>query len=186
MRVVKGLIRMIDGANAAVAKTVAWLMIPLVLVIAFEVVMRYVFNRPTLWVFDVSYFITSIIVMLGTAYTLQMKGHVSVDVFYERFSPKTRALIDVVLYLVLFFSLWLLIINVMVPHVINSFVRGETAATGIWRPPIWPFKAWILLGIIMLTLQGLVEFLRSLFVLIGKPLDGETRRQPDEVGDVLL
>jgi TRAP-type mannitol/chloroaromatic compound transport system permease small subunit len=171
MKAIRGVLRGIDRLNAVVAKAVAWLMLPLVLVIVYEVVMRYLFNRPTLWVFDVSYFLTSIIVILGAAYTLQTKGHVSVDVFYERFLPRTRALIDVVLYLLLFFTLWILIINVMLPHVINSYLRGERAATGIWRPLIWPFKAWILLGVFMLTLQGVAEFVRSLFTLVGKPLE---------------
>lgn len=179
MNLIRAILTGIDTLNAALAKTAAWLMIPLVLFITYEVVMRYVFNRPTLWVFDASYFLTSLIVMLGAAYTLQTRGHVSVDVFYERFSPRTRALIDITLYVVLFFTLWLLIINVMVPHVINSFVRGERAATGIWRPPIWPFKAWILLGVALLTLQGVAEFVRSVFVLLGKPIDAKEKKAAD-------
>jgi TRAP-type mannitol/chloroaromatic compound transport system permease small subunit len=168
--VLKGILAGIDALTAAIAKVVAWLLLPLVLFIAYEVVMRYAFNRPTLWVFDMSYFLSSLVVSLGAAYTLQRKGHVSVDVFYERFPERVRALIDVTFYLLLFFTTWLLIINVMVPHVINSWQRNELAATGIWRPPIYPFKTWILAGVVLLVLQGVAEFIRALFVLLGRPL----------------
>ncbi|ADI13336.1 TRAP transporter small permease subunit [Truepera radiovictrix] len=171
MAVLRGLLKGIDALTAAIAKVVAWLLLPLVLFIAYEVLMRYAFNRPTLWVFDMSYFLTSLVVSLGAAYTLQRKGHVSVDVFYERFPERVRAFIDVLFYLLLFFTTWLLIINVMVPHVINSWQRGELAATGIWRPPIYPFKTWILVGVVLLVLQGVAEFIRALFVLLGRPLE---------------
>ncbi len=157
--------------SALVGKVFAVAVILLVLVMSYEVVMRYLFNRPTLWAYDVSYFLTSMVVILGAAYTLQTKGHVSVDIFYERFPPRLKALVDVILYLVLFFTLWLLIINVMLPHVQTSWARGERAATGIWVPPIYPFKTWVLAGVILLALQGVAEFLRALFVLVGRPLE---------------
>jgi TRAP-type mannitol/chloroaromatic compound transport system permease small subunit len=168
---VRALVRGIDFFSAIIGKVFSVAVVFLVLVMSYEVVMRYLFNRPTLWVYDMSYFLTSMVVILGAAYTLQMKGHVSVDIFYERFPPRLKALIDTVLYLVLFFSLWLLIINVMVPHVQASWARGERAATGIWVPPIYPFKTWILAGVVLLTLQGVAEFLRAFFVLIGRPLE---------------
>lgn len=167
----------IDWLNAIVAKAVAWLALPLVLFIVYEVIMRYAFNRPTLWVFDMSYFLTSLIVSLGAAYTLQVRGHVNVDVFYERFPPRVQALLDAIFYLLLFFPLWLLIINVMVPNVLNSFRVGERAAVGIWRPLIWPFKAWILLGVALLTLQGVAEFIRALCGIFGKRLTSRGLRQ---------
>lgn len=183
---IRGLLRGIDALNAIVAKIVAWVTIPLVLFIAYEVVMRYAFNRPTLWVFDVQYLLTSMVVILGAGYTLHGKGHVSVDIFYERFSPRWKAFFDVFFYLLLFFTLWILVINVTVPHVINSWQRGERASTGIWRPVIYPFKAWILLGVVLLTLQGVAEFFRSAYILVtGKPLD-KTRKSGGQSEEILL
>lgn len=179
MGIVRAFVRGIDTLSAVIGKVVAIAVVFLVLVMSYEVVMRYLFNRPTLWAYDISYFLTSMVVILGAAYTLQLKGHVSVDIFYERFPPRLQAFLDVVLYLALFFTLWLLIINVMVPHVQNSWARGERAATGIWVPPIYPFKTWILAGVILLTLQGVAEFLRSFFVLIGRPLDPPKAAEPE-------
>lgn len=171
MKLIRAVLTGIDRVNAIIAKAAAWLMLPLVLIIVYEVVLRYAFHRPTLWVFDMTYFFASIIVMFGAAYTLQSKGHVSVDIFYERLSPRTKALIDVVLYPLLFFTLWLLTLNVLFPHVINSILRAERAVLGVWLPPIWPFKSWLLLGIIMLTLQGVAEWVRAFCAVIGRPLE---------------
>lgn len=162
----KTVLGIIDRANEIVAKTFAWALVLLVLTMAYEVVSRYVFNSPTLWSYDLSYFLGSMTLILGMAYTLRIKGHVSIDIIYNRFTPRVRALLDVIFALVLFFPLWILMVKAMIPHLIFSWAKHETSWVGTWQPVIYPFKTWITLGTVMLLLQGTAEFIRDLAVLV--------------------
>jgi TRAP-type mannitol/chloroaromatic compound transport system permease small subunit len=160
-------LRGVDRLNEAIARLVAWFVLVLALTMTYEVAARYVFGRPTMWSYDVSYFLNSAVVMLGAAYTLHRRGHVSVDILYATLPVRARAFLDVALTLALFFPLWALLAWAMVPHVQYSWRSGERALTGTWLPPIYPFKTWVLLGIVLLLLQGVVEFVRAAAVLVG-------------------
>lgn len=166
MSALKAVLNIIDRCNEVIAKVFAWAMVLLVLTMSYEVVSRYVFGNPTLWSYDVSYFLGSMTLMLGMAYTLRIKGHVSIDIIYNRFSPRVQALLYVIFALVLFFPLWILMVKAMVPHMLFSWANQEKSWVGTWQPIIYPFKTWITVGTIMLLLQGIAEFIRDLYVLV--------------------
>lgn len=166
MNSLKNILGAIDRFNETVARIFSWAMLALVLTMAYEVVARYVFNAPTLWSYDLSYFLGSMTLMLGMAYTLRVKGHVSIDIFYSRFSPRVQALLYVIFALLLFFPLWGMMVSVMIPHMMFSWAENEKSWVGSWQPIIYPFKTWITLGAIMLLLQGIAEFIRDLVVLV--------------------
>jgi TRAP-type mannitol/chloroaromatic compound transport system permease small subunit len=125
-----------------------------------------VFGSPTQWSYDISYFFGSMTLMLGLAYTLKVKGHVSIDIIYNRFSPRVQALLYVIFALFLFFPLWILMVQAMIPHMLFAWASQEKSWVGTWQPIIYPFKTWITVGVIMLLLQGIAEFIRDLYVLV--------------------
>ena len=169
----KTLVYTIDRINETLAKLVAWLVAVLVLAMAYEVAARYLFRSPTAWSYDVSYFLNSIIVVFGAAYTLRRGGHVRIDILYLYFAPRTRALLDLFFTLLLFIPLWSLLLWSMVPHIQQSWATGERALTGTWLPPIYPFKTWVFVGLALLLLQGIAEAIRSaILILKGEELDG--------------
>lgn len=137
-----------------------------VLSLVYEVIMRYVFDSPTAWSFDVTYMLCSLFIVMGLGYNLQVKGHVSVDIIYNRFPLRIQALVYVVLFLALFFPCWILIAKIMIPHLIKSWVWQERASIGTWMPAIYPFKTWIFCGVLLFIFQGVAEFLKNLKVLI--------------------
>ena len=137
----------------------------------YEVFMRYLLNAPTKWAFDISYMLGGTFFLVGASYTLWMKGHVRIDIFYSRFSPRNQALIDVIFALIFFFPLWVGLFCKLIPYVYMSWQLGERSLESYWRPPIYPFKTVIPIGVFLLLLQGIAEFIRSLFMLIkGKRL----------------
>ena len=72
--------------------------------------------------------------------------------------------------LTLFFVCWFLIIGAMIPHVIESWRILERSSIGYF-PPIYPYKTWILIGTLLLVLQGVNVFIKELYRLIkGKEL----------------
>src|SRR5262247_1095916 len=96
-------VRMIDRFTDVTGTWVAWLNVPLVLVVAYEVIARYGFNAPTIWSFDLTYMFYGTIFMLGAAFALHKGAHIRTDFFFEKWSIKTKGWVDSVSYIGLFF-----------------------------------------------------------------------------------
>jgi TRAP-type mannitol/chloroaromatic compound transport system permease small subunit len=156
-------LRAIDNMNDWAGKTVAWLLIPMVFITVFEVVMRYVFNMPTLWAWDVNRQLQGAVVVLGIGYALLHDNHVRVDVIITRISPRKRLWVEAIIYPVLIAFLGLLIYR-LIPYTWMS-VRVFANYTSAWGPPIWPLKILMTLGFIALFLQALVNWTRNLISL---------------------
>src|SRR5687768_18609568 len=97
------LVRLIDKFTDTTGNWIAWLNVPLVLAVSWEVFSRYLFNAPTIWSFDVAYMLYGTIFMLGAAFALLKGAHIRTDFFFERWSIRTKGMIDSVSYLVFFF-----------------------------------------------------------------------------------
>lgn len=137
------------------------LVLPLLGVVFFEVIMRYVFNAPTVWGFEMTVFLYGVHFMLGLAMTLGRGGHVQVDVITSRLKPRTRAIMGIISYCVLFLPVWLTMSYASIKYAITSTIQHELNPTS-WAPPIWPLKILMALGFVALTLQGIVELIRNI------------------------
>ncbi|MBM6550677.1 TRAP transporter small permease [Marinomonas ostreistagni] len=73
-----------------VGKSVSYVMPALAFVVAFEVFSRYFLNEPTIWAYDLSLFMFGYIAALGGAYAQQRRGHINVDILYNKVSPRVR------------------------------------------------------------------------------------------------
>src|SRR6184192_599802 len=96
-------VRVIDKFTDTTGTWIAWLNVPLVLAVAYEVIARYLFNAPTIWSFDVTYMLYGTIFMLGCAYALHKGAHIRTDFYYEKWSDRTRGMVDSISYVVFFF-----------------------------------------------------------------------------------
>jgi TRAP-type mannitol/chloroaromatic compound transport system permease small subunit len=105
---------------------------------------------------------------LGMGYTLLKNEHVRVDIFYNKFSKRTQATVDVVLTLCLFLPCFGLLLYHLVPYVYDSWATSEKSLESFWRPPIYPFKTVLLISIILLLLQGLATLARAAQILFPK------------------
>lgn len=159
-------IRMVDKTNEWVGKTVSFLMIPLVLITVFEVVMRYIVKRPTIWAWDLNIQVFAAIVMLGGGYTLLQKGHVVVDVFVLTMNPRKRALLDLFTSFFFFAGILVLLIGGW-EMAWMSLKVGETMPT-IWAPPYYVMKLMVPVGAFFVLLQGISEFMKNLILFLNK------------------
>jgi TRAP-type mannitol/chloroaromatic compound transport system permease small subunit len=153
----------IDRFTDAVGLAVAWLNIPLVLAVGYEVVARYVFNAPTIWAYEVTYMLYAAVFMLGAAYALHKGAHIRTDFFFESWSTRTKGIIDSIAYLVFFFPSLLLFFYVGATEAWHAFVISETSEQTPWRPLLWPFKTIIPLMCLLLLIQGVSETIKSLY-----------------------
>ena len=155
-------VRAIDRFAELCGVAIAWLMVPLVAAVVYEVVARYAFAAPTIWSFDVTYMLYGAMFMLGAAYALRVGAHIRTDFFWERWSLRTRGVIDSIAYLAFFFPGIALFLWVGWDEAWYAYEIGEMSEQTPWRPLLWPLKACVPLAAALLLLQGLSELVKSL------------------------
>jgi TRAP-type mannitol/chloroaromatic compound transport system permease small subunit len=157
------IVRAIDRFTDTTGTWVAWLNIPLVLAVSYEVVARYGFNAPTIWSYDVAYMLYGAIFMLGSAYALHKGAHIRTDFFFEKWSIRTRGVIDSVAYIAFFFPALAVFLYVSGAEGWYAFEIGEVSEQTPWRPLLWPFKMVIPATCLLLLIQGVSETIKSVY-----------------------
>lgn len=160
----------IDSLNERVGKNSGWLIVPLILLVVYDVTLRYVFNRPTVWAWDINIQLLGALVILGGGYTLLHGGHIGVDVLVIRLSPRKRAIVDLITSVFFFFGVGVLMWKAVVDTLFSLQIRERY--TSVFAPPIYPFKILMVVGILLLLLQGLVKFIRDLTTLTSTERKG--------------
>lgn len=158
--------KFIDSLSLWSGKLVAWLVIPNVFALVYEVIARYILKSPTIWSYEVTYFLYGTHFLLGAAYTLLIKAHIRIDVIYMHLPPRGKAIVDIIGYLTLFFPVMIVLIYAGAEFTIQSWEMGEKSGLSPWRPHLYPYKAVLLVSFICLFLQGISEFLRSITILL--------------------
>ena len=137
-----------------------WLIVPLTALVVFEVISRRIFNAPHIWATEVTDYIYGPHFMLAGAYTLLHRGHVSVEVIYERFSPKLKSIFDCFTHLIFFFPFILIVIYQGIVFAHTSWSIGETSESAALT--IVPLvKTAIPVAFLLILIQGLANFIRS-------------------------
>jgi TRAP-type mannitol/chloroaromatic compound transport system permease small subunit len=157
------LVRKIDKFTDTTGTWIAWLNVPLVLAVAYEVISRYVFDAPTIWSFDVTYMLYGTIFMLGAAFALLKGAHIRTDFFFEKWSVRTKGMIDSIAFIVFFFPSIFVFFLVSGQESWYAMQIGETSEQTPWRPILWPFKMVVPLTCILLLVQGLSETIKSVY-----------------------
>ena len=157
------IVRAIDRFTDTTGTWVAWLNVPLVAAVSYEVIARYVFSAPTTWVFDTTYMLYSAIFMLGAAYTLHKGAHIRTDIFYEKWSAKTKGIVDSISYLVFFFPSIVMLLVASGNEAWYAYTIHETSEQTTWRPILWPFKSVVPLTCLLLLVQGVSETIKSVY-----------------------
>jgi TRAP-type mannitol/chloroaromatic compound transport system permease small subunit len=172
-------IRIIDAISAWSGRITAWLILPLLAAMTYEVVIRYV-ATPTQWAYDTSYMLYGAMFMLGAAYTLYRGAHIRTDFLYQKWSVRTQATVDALCYLLLFFPGIAVFLWLGGEFAWNSWLRDERTVGSSWMPIIYPLKAVIPVAAALLLLQGVSEVLKCIYALrTGRWL--ATPRSLDEV-----
>lgn len=157
----------IEKLNLNQGKLTSMLIFPLLLVVLYEVFMRYGFNSPTVWGFEATAFLYGMHYMFGLSYTDVTKGHVQVDIFTSLAPKKTRAAISALTTLVFFLPVMVCMTIWTTKFAIYS-VEGLERNSTSWAPAIWPFKIVMALCFFILLLQGIANLIRDLQTVFGK------------------
>lgn len=161
-----GLINTVNAIDKFTDRTgvlIAWLNLPLVVVVAWEVIARYFFHAPTIWSFDVTYMLYGTIFMLGAAYALHKGAHIRTDFFYEKWTVKTKGMVDSISYLVFFFPSIAMLLIASGNEAWYAWTIQETSEQTPWRPILWPYKSVVPVTCVLLLVQGLSEVIKSTY-----------------------
>jgi TRAP-type mannitol/chloroaromatic compound transport system permease small subunit len=160
----------IDSFSEWTGRAVAWLVLLMVLIIVYDISMRYLFQIGSVALQELEWHLFALVFLLGAAYTLKHDGHVRVDILYQSrwMSRKRRAWVD--LFGTVFFLLpfAVLIIVSSLPFVSAAYNIGEGSPDPGGLPYRYLLKAAIPVGFGLLILQGVSNALRCMLVLMGK------------------
>ncbi|MBA7470432.1 hypothetical protein ES707_05718 [subsurface metagenome] len=166
------ILKVIDSINQRIGTSAAWLCLVLVLVGTYDAIMRYAFNAPTVWAYETSCMLGGTIYVMGWAYDHLRKSHVRVDIFYARFSPRGKAIIDVIAAAIFFFPLMAILVKTSISWMLRAYAMDEVMKYTYWYPPATPYRTIFVVGICLFALQGLAQFIRDLYFAIrNKALD---------------
>jgi len=168
VRILAAFCRAIDATSEGVGKGISFLVIPMVLVLVYEVVMRYAFNNPTVFAHETSLFLYGTTGMLAGAWVLRRGGHVRMDAIYGRLPLRARAIIDLAM-APLFFLLVVVVLWTGWDMAYFSVKVQEHTQTP-WGPPYYPLKLAIPLSAFLILFQGLAKFIRDSFLSCRKEL----------------
>jgi len=157
----KTFLKSIDNISEWTGRVFIWLVVPLTAVVVFEVISRRIFDMPHIWAPEVTDFLYGPHFMLVAAYTLLYKGHVAIDIIYNRFSPRVRGILDIITYLVFFFPFCSIVFYQGVIFAKTSWLIHETSGSAA-LPVIPEIKTVISVTFALLLLQGLANFIRSI------------------------
>ncbi|MQW85540.1 TRAP transporter small permease subunit [Sinorhizobium saheli] len=166
MKPLLGFSRLIDAVTERVGKAVSWLILVAVLVSAGNAIIRKAFNISSNAWLEAQWYLFGAAFMFAAAYTLSQNEHIRIDIVYGMFSRRVQHWIDLFGHVFFLMPFVLLMLYYLVPYVRMSYVSGEvsSSAGGLI---IWPAKAVLLIGFILLALQGVSEIIKKIAIMTG-------------------
>lgn len=158
-------VRWVERFNRIMGRGAMYGLIALMAVLLYGAVMRGA-GTPPIWTDEMAQFLLMGYFMIGGAYALQQGSAVRMDLFYARWSDRTRAMVDVATIGTLLFYLGVLLWGGW--ESLQYAVETGERRRGLWRPYMAPVKAVMVLGIVMMLLQCTVFLIRDIARLRGK------------------
>jgi TRAP-type mannitol/chloroaromatic compound transport system permease small subunit len=166
-------LKTIDGLSEWGGKITSFLILAATVQVCYELILRYVFNAPTTWGLEMTLYLCSTTYVISGAYATLFDAHIRVDIFYNRWTRRTRSFFDLVITGFLFYFFTGVLVWQGALWFWEAWVDKLTSGT-IWDPPIWPMRLIILVGAVMLLLSGVAKSIRDILIVMGRENDKST------------
>ncbi len=166
---IKLYVRWVDRINRFIGRFAMYFVLVMMIGFLYAAFVRVAFHLYINWMMESAQFLLSAYYLLGGGYSMQLHSHVRMDLFYSRWSPRTRAWVDT-------FTIWLVVVFLVIlllggisssEYAVVNDQRNYTA----WAPPLAPIKIIMTFGILMMLLQTIATFFRDLATAIGKEIE---------------
>lgn len=187
MGVIIAFARTVTAVNYWIGRSMSYVVLILFVLLLSDVIMRYLTESPISWSAQTSKLIFGVYAIIGGGYLLARRDHVNVDLFYSHFSPRRRAIVDIVTSFLFFLFLGILV-KESFSLAYDSVSRLEVSYETTWQLPVWPSKSMIVVAALLLLLQGIVKLIADIMIVIGIEVDesafGPLRDGDDEKGTI--
>jgi TRAP-type mannitol/chloroaromatic compound transport system permease small subunit len=158
--------RAIDRVNEFIGKSVIWLILLAVLVSAGNAISRKLFNLSSNAWLELQWYLYGAAFLLASAYTLKQNEHIRIDIFYGTRTRMTQHWIDLLGHVFFLLPFALIMSWMLIPYAKQAFVSGQisTNAGGLL---IWPARALLAAGFVLLLFQALSEIIKKIAVMRG-------------------
>ena len=158
--------RGIDRVTTLIGRSVAWLILLAVVISAVNAVVRKVFSMSSNAWLEAQWYLFGAAFMGAAAYTLQQNEHIRIDIFYGTRSRRTQHWIDLFGHVFFLMPFVILMSWMLVPYAWQAWKIGQisTNAGGLL---IWPARAILAAGFVLLVAQGLSEIIKKVAVMRG-------------------
>lgn len=160
----KSFLKAIDSISLWTGKICSFIVYFGIVMLVYEVISRYLFGYPTVWAHGYSQRLFGSYFILVGAFTLLKDGHIRVDILYQRFSLRKRAFLDIVNYGMLL--IWSFVLILEGVWFFQSSLALREADEMVLAHPIYPVKFLLVIGAVLITLQGVNRLVVSGIVFI--------------------
>lgn len=164
-RIIQGYIRVVDGFNRRIGRLMMYGIFIMVGILLWSSISK-TFFLPSLWTLEAAQFAMVGYYILGGAYAIQLRANVRMDLFYGEWSVRTKAWVDAFTVVFLIFYLGVLLYG-GIESTLYSYEYNQRSRTA-WRPYLWPIKAVMCLGFVLMILQALSEFFKDIARIRGE------------------
>ncbi len=168
----------IDSATRKIGEGVSYLFLPMVAIPLTEVTLRYVFNSPTIWAWDVNVQLQAILVSLGGAYVFLSGRFIVVDVLVARLSRRSKMKLELATSVVGFFAIGMLT-WLGAKKAWQAWLLREHSFSN-WAPAVYPLRFLVLFGFFLLLLQLISSFCHTLATVMGEGESSAAAKHPTE------
>jgi TRAP-type mannitol/chloroaromatic compound transport system permease small subunit len=155
----------IDRLTAAIGRIAIWCSLYIVVAEFAVIVLRYAFGFGSIWLQESVLYAHAGLFMLAAAWTLQVGGHVRVDIFYAQASPRRRALVDLLGAVVFLLPFAAALFVLALPYVERSWLILEGSPQPSGLPFVYLLKTVILIFAALIGLQGMAQAIHAALIL---------------------
>lgn len=158
--------RAIDRVSEAIGKSVMWLILVAVLVSATNAIIRKLFNVSSNAWLELQWYLFGAAFLMASAYTLSQNEHIRIDIFYGTRTRRTQHWIDLFGHVFFLLPFVLMMSWMLVPYAMDAYRSGQisTNAGGLI---IWPARALLAAGFILLVFQAFSEIIKKIAIMQG-------------------
>ena len=164
---IKIFVRYVDKMNKVVGLITMYTIFLMIGILFYSTISKSFFD-PSLWTLEMAQFSMAAYYLMGGGYSMQTDSHVRMDLLYERWSDRTKAAVDALTILFLFFYLVLLLYGGLSSTSYALQYNEESYSS--WAPRMAPIKIIMCIGIVLMMLQVIATFFKNVATAIGKPL----------------
>ena len=161
-------VRVVDRFNYLVGRVMMYGIFVLMAVLMWSTFSKQAFIIPSYWTLEVAQYILVAYYLVGGAYSIQLGANVRMDLFYENWSTRKKAWVDSFTIFMLIFYLGVMLYGGLDSMIYS--IKTQQHSASLWRPLIWPVKAVMCTGILMMLLQAISELIKDVATLRGKTI----------------